>query len=64
MIDSFLGRAMVSPPQLPSPDKILKWDSRVMGYRPVLNIKDVHECEEVLFAFVFKKNPEKKDEER
>ena len=55
---------MVSPPQLPSPDKILKWDSRVMGYRPVLNIKDVHECEEVLFAFVFKKNPEKKDEER
>ena len=56
-----LGKMLTSPAKIPDPDKILKWDSKIMGYRPVLNIKDMAACEEILFAFVFKKNQEKQE---
>lgn len=67
MIELFLGfsvgfilsRLLTPPLKLPDPDRLLKWDSNIMGYRPIVNVKDVGECEEVLFAFVFKRNGKK-----
>lgn len=56
-----ISRILHVPPKLPNPDRILKWDPKIMGYRPVINIKDVQDSDEILFAFVFKRNPEAKE---